>query len=249
MAIGMTKEMNDEFKGIVTDVLDYKDNDAIITVMSDKYGKISLYVKGYKKITSKNVYATQLFDHSVFQIDFNETKNIQILKSATLLNEFTSIRADYEKITVGSVMSEIAGKLEQENVYEILLQSMNALNDLDQCNLVLDLYLVDILHRLGIYPNVDECVLCNNTNAIEAVSVEAGGFICRNCNRDIQAEKNSVDILKKFRIINKASFEVLDKLLPLEMNDYKITDILMMFLVTYSGIYLKSYKSLTNLNS
>lgn len=249
MDIGIQKPMNETVKGIVIDVKDYKENDALITVMTQSYGKLAFVVKGYKKITSKNAYATQLFDHSIFQFDYRENQTIQLLKTAVLTNDFTNIRQDYEKITVASVICEIASKLMDENTYALLVESFTQLNSLDQANLVLDLFLVEVLHCLGIYPNVDGCVLCGDHTSIETISLEAGGYLCAKCNREIKSENVDVDLLRKFRIINKASFAVLDKLLPLNMNEYRLTDILMMFFVTYSGIYLKSYKSLTNLNS
>ena len=41
--------MNDRIDGIVVNQIDYKENDQIISIINKQYGKISLYVKGYKK--------------------------------------------------------------------------------------------------------------------------------------------------------------------------------------------------------
>ena len=57
-----------------------------------------------------------------------------------------------------------------------------------------------------------------------------------------------VEFLKKFRYINKASFDKYDKLLSLDLNDFKLTDMLVDIMVNYSGIKLNSYRLLTNIN-
>lgn len=240
--------MNDLIKGIVINSIEYKENDAIVTILTNEYGKIALYVKGYKKITSKNVYATQLFNHSNFLFDYNPSKSIQILKSANLIKQFSDIMIDYEKIAVASVICEIANAVE-DNIYDLLFKTLTKLNDTDQIYLVLNVYLVAILALLGISPYVDGCINCGRTNNIESISIKEGGFICSYCNREFNDEIFDVDFLKNFRIINKASFDVYDTLLTLNLNDFKLTDMLMQILINYSGIYLKSYQSLINLNN
>lgn len=246
--MGINKEMNDLIKGIVVNSIDYKENDAIITILTSEYGKVALYVKGYKKITSKNVYATQLFDYSSFLFDYNPNKSIQILKSANLLKQFSNIKTDYEKIAVASVICEIANAVE-DNIYDLIFEALTKLNDTEQSYLVLNVYLVMMLNLLGISPYVDGCVNCGKTNNIESISIKEGGFICSYCNIEFNDERFDIDFLKNFRIINKTSFEVFDKLLTLNLNNFKLTDILIQILINYSGIYLKSYQSLINLNS
>ena len=52
-----------------------------------------------------------------------------------------------------------------------------------------------------------------------------------------------MNFLKKFRLINKASFEVLDKLQGLDLNDYQLSAVLMEFLITHSGLNVISWRS------
>ncbi|MDI9540474.1 MAG: DNA repair protein RecO [Bacillota bacterium] len=239
--------MNDLIKGIVINSIEYKENDAIITILTNEFGKVALYVKGYKKITSKNVYATQLFDYSNFLFDYKPDKSIQILKSANLIKQFSDIKTDYEKISIASVICEIANAVE-EDIYKLVFETLKKLDDSDQIYLVLNVFLVTMLNILGIAPFVDGCVNCGRTNDIESISTIEGGFLCCYCNREFNEETFDVEILRNFRIINKASFDVFDKLIPLKLNDFKITNILILILINFSGINLKSYKNLINLN-
>ena len=240
--------MNEIIEGIVVSVNDYKDNDAIINILTRQYGKISLYVRGQKKISGKNIYATQLLNRSSFMFDYYPNKNMQHLKSAIVIDTFSNIRSDYEKITIASLICEISENCAQENIYDLLLKSLDNLDKSDQPYLVLNLFLSEILTVLGISPYVDGCVLCGRNDNIETISLEDGGFLCRKCNQGLN-KVMSPSLLLKFRYINKANIDIIDKLINLDLNKFELTDIMMNILVVYSGIRVNSYKSLTNLNS
>ena len=238
--------MNDRIDGIVVNQIDYKENDQIISIINKQYGKISLYVKGYKKINSKNAFACQLLDYSSFLLDYYPSKNIQVLKSASLIEQFNSIKQDYQKIAISSLMCEIINQTDSVYDFDLLMNSLTLLEKTDQPYLILNLFLAQQLRQIGIAPYVDGCVICNNNN-IETISISDGGFLCRSCNEG-QIEKMPVEFLKKFRYINKASFDKYDKLLSLDLNDFKLTDMLVDIMVNYSGIKLNSYRLLTNIN-
>lgn len=240
--------MNDKATGIVIKQIDYKDNDAIITVYCPEFDKISLYVKGYKKITSKNVYATQLFDESTFLFDYNPARGFQILKSASLLNEHAMIKADYDKTVIASLICEVADELWPEGGYSDLKSALDMLDDCPESYTVLNLYLAQALKQAGIGPNVDGCSICGSTEGIEAVSMSEGGFVCHKCNSQLHLPVSEVSYLRQVRIINKASFEVADKLIGLGLDSFKLTELLMSFMNNYLDANFRSYKSLVNLH-
>lgn len=240
--------MNNQSKGIVVNQIDYKDNDAIIKVITEDYGLISLYVKGYKKITSKNVYATQLFDLSEFMFDYTDNGKVQILKSASLINEYATIKSDYDKTVIASMFAEIVNQLSEELDYNFVQQSFDLLSSSNKPYLILNLFLAEILKICGVNPNVDGCSNCGNQNGITTISVNDGGFICEQCNSMLHYKTIGVDMLRNFRIINKADYSVIDKILNLKLDDFEITKILMSFMIEYLGLNLKSYSSLESIN-
>lgn len=240
--------MNDRCEGIVIAQTPYKDNDMILTVYTQQFGKIALYGKGLNKPSSKNSYATQIFDLSEFLFDFNETKNVQLLKSATLINEFKNIKQDYNLMVLASNVAEIACKTDEEaNIYQLIYDTLYALDNKKMPYMVFSLYISEILKLLGLSPEVDECVFCGDKTAIQTVSIDDGGFICAVCNRETHYPKMEKELLYAFRIINKASFDVLDKLYELRLEMYELTKLMMEFFLTHSGIVLKSYKSFAQL--
>lgn len=237
--------MSDILTGYVIKTNDVKDNDVILSVYTKDYGIVSLYARGIKKSTSKNAFACQLFDYSEFMIDMNQMKSMQLLKTATLKKEFLGIRSDYDRLALASVVIELAGYLEEDNIFDLLDVTLKLLDSHKEPFTVFNLFVVRYLDLLGLSPEVDGCVLCGDTRNIETVSVSDGGFLCRNCNKQLHLKPRDAGFLKNFRIINKASFEVLDKIEGLGLNEYRLSALLMEFLMTHSGLTVRSWRSVS----
>ncbi len=240
--------MNEQVNGIVIKQIDYKDNDAIITVYTPTYDRIGLYVRGYKKITSKNVYATQLIDESMFLFDYNPISRFQTLKSASLINEHKGIKSDYDRLAIAALICEIADTVYDEQGYDDL---KSALDQLDKCSepyTVANLYLSLALRAAGLGMNVDGCSICGATDNIVALSQQEGGFVCKNCNSQLHLPVSDAGYLRKMRIINKADFTVFDKILGLGLNSFDITRELAGFLKYYMDIDFRSFRSLLDIN-
>ena len=239
--------MNDTIAGIVIRETEVKETDAIITVYTADYGKLSLYGKALRKMSSKNAYACQMFDYSDFLLDYNPNKDVQLLKSANLKKEYMGIRTDYDRLSLASVVVEIISQLEDDSMFDILQLTLEKLNSDKEPFTAFNVFVVYVLNMLGITPVVDECVSCGSTTNIETISIADGGFICHNCNKTLHQKPLDMEMLKRFRIINKASFEVYDKLYGLNLNDYQLSALLVEFLCTHSGMRLKSWRSVQNL--
>ncbi|MBQ2684840.1 MAG: DNA repair protein RecO [Erysipelotrichaceae bacterium] len=235
--------MNDRVTGIVIRETEVKESDAIITVYTADHGQLSLYARGLRKVTSRNAYACQLFDCSEFLLDYNPGKDVQLLKSAVLKREYMGIRADYDRLALASVVIEIISQLQDDSLYELLETTLEKLDQDEEAFTAFSVFVVQILNILGISPVVDECVLCGNTKGIETISIADGGFICHECNKSVHLRPLDVDFLRKFRIINKASFEVYDRLASSGLNDYQLSALLVEFLCTHSGMRLRSWRA------
>jgi DNA repair protein RecO (recombination protein O) len=235
--------MNDKLTGLVIRQTDYQDNDAILLLYTREYGGVSFYARGLRKITSRNAYACQLFDYSEFLTDYNPAKEVQLLKSASLKKEYAGIKGDYDRLALASVMIEIAWQLEGENIYDLLQPGLDLMDQTTEPYTVFGLFVGRLLDRLGIAPEVDECVICGDPDNIAAISLADGGFVCRNCNRTIGLKPLPVETLRKFRIINKADYSVYDRILGLGLNDFSLARLQAEFLMMHSGLELKSWRS------
>ncbi len=240
--------MNEKATGYIIKTTDSGENDEIIHFYTADYGQLSFYAKGIKKISSKNAYACQLFDYSEFLFDYNDNRDMQLLKSATLKKEYMGIKSDYERLALGSVVLEIISSLNDEGFFDLLQTTLELLDREEEIYTVFSIFVVEVLNELGISPEVDSCVCCGDTTSIETISISDGGFLCHDCNRSTNLRPVTIEGLRSFRVINKASFAVFNKATGLGLNSYDLASKLIEFLIMHSGINLRSWRSVQGLH-
>lgn len=247
--------MNEKIVGIVLKQNEYRENDCILTVLTQEYGKISLVSKGVKKMTSKNAVSCMPFVVSEYIFDYQDEKTMFTLKNGSLVESNRHIQESLEKMNVAAVIAEIVEKSIPQGIFDedtnqlfftLLSFSLRNLNNGNDNFLNLALFLAKTLEILGIAPVVDECAICGNT-LINAICIEEGGFVCEDCKKEMALESVEVSSLKKFRLINKAqieNYDILKKFGPWDMED---CEILLKFLINHSGISLESWDFLVSL--
>lgn len=236
--------------GTVIALADCKEADQLVTVATAEYGRLVLYGRGLKKMASKNAAACRLFSDGEFLCDYADNLTRCLLKSATLKNGRPNLQTDYLRLALASLVIEIAAKMQSDDpVYAPLQACLNRIEEDEEPYTAASLYVARILDMLGMAPVVDECAQCGSTDHIEAISLADGGFICHSCNQSEQQPVLPVAALHQFRVINKADFSVYDKLLGLGLNQWPLLQLMLSFLCQYSGISLRSLRSLNSLHS
>ncbi len=237
--------MNDKVIGIVLSVSQYREHDSLLTVLT-KSGLMTLVAKGMNKNTSKNAHFCMMFAHSEFIIDYVSDKTMFTLKSGTLINGYRHLSDDLQTIAIATFMAETSKVLCDDDpqaflhlltfMYERLLPTSDKL-------LLLALFLSTCSQLIGFSPMVDECVACGDVK-ISSISIDEGGFICENCRKELMEKNVDVILLKRFRLINKATLEHVDILKnygPWSMADCMLCKD---FLFYHSGIQVSSWEFL-----
>jgi len=240
--------MNESLKVIMLSQSDYKDNDAMIKTLSLEKGIMTFIAKGLLKSESKNASACLPFSESEVTYDEKEGSNLQILHSASILNSHRLLREDLNKQTVMTVLSELTQLLLKENydpnlvreVYKIYSQCLSVVEKTDKYQHTLTFFLVSALGWLGVEPQVDECTLCGESQ-INSISMEEGGFICVNCQKEIQSQLFSSEFLYAFRIVNKVTSDNFERYLNYKAPDKTLIDFLYEFMKYHTNISLKSW--------
>ena len=99
-------------KGIVIKEVQYKENDKIITIMTDKLGKISCMAKGAKKNNSPILSSSQFLVYSEFML--YKGTNFYHINSAEMLESFYNLRVDYDKLERAFEVAKLLNKLAYE---------------------------------------------------------------------------------------------------------------------------------------
>jgi len=235
--------MNDKVVGIVLNQVDYRENDIIIKVLTQEMGIVSFVVRGAKKAKSKNNSGCLQFSKSEFLFNYVESKSMFNLKTATLIKSY--LKDDLINISLQSIFTEIIDKSydldNYKDYYELLDFTLEHLNE--NKYLISSLYIANILYLQGINPFVDGCTNCGNTCVVN-LSFSMGGFLCEKCNDSNQ--KLEIEILKKFRLINKAKITNYDQIKDIKFNsnDFKL---IMEFYIFQSNIKVNAYNLVSDI--
>ena len=236
--------MIEQIDAIILDSKDYKEKDALLSVLSLKYGILHLVARGIRKINSKNASACLPFTYAKLMVDLKEQRSLHTLQSAVILKSYRKIREDLLKQSIASYFCEMIEKSNfDEDVFSILLEALSCLQDTKNPVSVLCLF-QSIMNRMhGIEPFVDGCVRCGGLHNIYALSYRDGGFVCSSCYRQGIDSVQDKERLKKFRILCKAKWEHYEiiKEIPFDYDDFLHV---YTYFEEYAGIGMKSIRFL-----
>ena len=177
-------------KGIVIKETSYKDNDKIITILTDELGKVSVMAKGAKKTNSPNLASSQYLVYSEFVL--YKSTNYYYINSSEVINMFYNLRIDFEKLNIAFELTKLVYSVTDENqdTSDILKLLLNTLYVIDKLGkdpkLVTSIFKIKLLGILGFTPRLDVCSSCRKKtyeNVEKKVFYDYinNRFLCRDC--------------------------------------------------------------------
>lgn len=195
-------------QGIILKKKNFGETDKILTVYSEKRGKVNLIAKGVRKVLSKLAGHLELFYLSDFFIA--EGKKLDTLVGAQIINNFPSIHLSTSKIKYVYYIVEIIDRLiktdeKSPEIYNLLLKTIITLEE-SKINdeLVLIYFQAQLLALLGHKPEMEYCLKCQKklNPEINYFSYSLGGIICEDCHKyDIHSQLVSTKAIKLARLI------------------------------------------------
>lgn len=205
--------MNDTINGLILKSMDYREHDALLTVLTKPYGKLTFRGAGLRRMNSRNAGSLFPYTEAEIQFDYRGDKTIFQLKTAHTLHLYRFIHEDLTAGSAAAAVGEIADAFsysgDNENsrdLYELVQLAFQLLNDHQNPDLILALYISDVMRLSGIAPNVDACVRDGKT-VVSAISAEEGGFLCDKCAKETGTKIRSASELHLFRLIVKAGLK------------------------------------------
>ena len=121
-------------RAIVLRVTDYKDHDALLTVLSRDHGKLTIKARGLRRKNSPLIAPCQLLAYGEFTL--LEYKGMYTINEAHSVELFQNLRRDLTKLSLGTYFAQVAEVLSQEDLpnpelQALLLNSLYALSALD----------------------------------------------------------------------------------------------------------------------
>lgn len=135
---------------------DFTENDKLVFLYTEEFGKIKVIAKGARKITSRFTGHLETLNFASAEIYFGP-RNI-ILKEIITIKNFKKIRENFERLSAALKIAEISNQILYENqkIDQLILLMTQALQQLsvsDKPLLTAQSYIIKIMDQAGMIPD------------------------------------------------------------------------------------------------
>lgn len=164
---------------------DFKESDQTISLFTAEKGKIDVLAKGVKKVTAKNSAFLEPF--FLIEAEIVEGKEFFRLTTATPIESFKEIRANWQKSLLAGYASQVLARLLPNNqpenkIFKLFFSYLKFLGEAKETGRIFSVAFVwKVFSLQGYLPVLDTCVVCNQENNLNFFSSQNGGLLCNNC--------------------------------------------------------------------
>ncbi len=178
---------------IVLRSMKYRDTSKIVTLYSEKFGKISVIAKGARAAKNKFGASLEPMTHAAVVIYKKEHRDLHFLSKSEIVQPFFKTRIVPDKLAVGLALVELVHLVmhdEEENqiMFALLTDALHALeiSKLNALN-ILFAFELKLVRQLGFAPHFESCSQCG-TYVLEDAGVRfvhvilaRGSVVCSKC--------------------------------------------------------------------
>jgi DNA repair protein RecO (recombination protein O) len=236
--------MLNKVEGIVIRSMDYGEGNKIISLYTRHNGKMSVMVRGAKKMNSRLASVTQLFTHGEYVIF--KTGSMGTLNQGESLETHRKLRENLHMSAYSAYLVELIDKIVPEQeinemMFEQLKASLEALETDKDAAIVLHIMEMKMLAIAGYLPQLEECVNCGTDQGEMALSVNQGGILCAGCHsRDSQVLHISPATLKMLRLFQRVDLRRLGTIEVKPITKTQLKQSMRAYMDTYIDARLKS---------
>ncbi|KEH97028.1 DNA recombination protein RecO [Clostridium botulinum C/D str. BKT12695] len=175
-------------KAIVLKTQDYKENDKLVWLFTEKIGKVCAIAKGAKKNKSKFMSSTQTFCFGEYVLF--RGKSLYSINEVEIIDSFQNLLKDMDTITYGSYLCElILIALEQEEsdreLFKDFIKSFYFLkNHAMDLEILARTFEFKLLKATGYGFDFEKCCICGKRiNKSNYLSIQYYGGVCDSCEK------------------------------------------------------------------
>ncbi len=216
--------MNDHYKttGFVFKKEDRLESDRVFSVFTKDFGRVEVFGKAIRKITSKLRSGIEIF--SLSEIEFIQGRNKKTLTDAVAIKKFNPLSCVPETLQVayqiGQVLDRvIKGQELDPRIFDVIIDTFEKLHYypvlVSNNQLIYYYFLWNFMLVLGYGPQLSQCAECGQKlNPYHLYfSNKDGGVICKNCSLvKKDGTKITSDVVKVLRLMLKKDWNTLLKL-------------------------------------
>ena len=172
--------------GLVIREADYGDNDKLLTVLTEKYGKLFVIGKGVKSLKNRHMACAQLFSYASF--NFRKKGNLYYITDSDLIENYYEIRNDIVKLSLSAyicdILSEVAREeVEEKDILKLALNTFYAIaKDIRPLEFIRAAFQLRIATECGFMPDLTCCSSClDESPTLAYIDIMNGNYICEKC--------------------------------------------------------------------
>lgn len=191
-----------KINGLVIQEKEIGDNDKLLTVLSERYGKLFVIGKGVKSIKNRHMHCCHLLSYVSFNL--RRKGNYYYITESDLLENFFEVRNDLTKLSLASYVCDIVNHLAWEGTTEdsLLRLTLNTLFAISKEKQPLELiraaFQMKALAEAGMYPDLSACSACESEEIVGGyLDLVDGVIICNNCKNKLNLIETSASFVER----------------------------------------------------
>lgn len=183
-------------EGLVSNAVNCGESDKMLTLITRQYGKMSVYARGGRRISSKFMTGSLKFTYGDYVI--KKSDKLNILQEANAKMTFFGLRKDIRAAALADYIAEVLSdvSVEEEPDEPTLDLALNCLYVLSEGRRTPDdvktVFEWRMIERLGVYPDLSGCCKCGRSDKPwYYLDVMNGELRCRDCGGKEQSPENS----------------------------------------------------------
>ena len=165
----------------------YRETSALVTCLTDRFGKLKGLVKGLRDQTRPR-YRSAMEPLTLNRIVFYDTRtsSLHLISQCDLLQHWPQIQTDLERAVAAASCVELVDALvepeePQPQMFRLLADTLARLSEGAQTGPVRIHFMLRLLRLSGFHPQLDECTGCSHPQADGYWSPRHGGLLCASC--------------------------------------------------------------------
>jgi len=235
-------------KAVVLSKINFGDTSKIVSFYTEKYGKFSGIIKGARSPKSKIGALADTLNYVEIVFYNKPNRDVQLITQIDLIEHYSIIRDDLEKLKYASSVIELIQHLNLENeandkLFKGLVRILALINSKENDpQLLFTKFFLFFLEQMGYGLSLQKCHVCGKILSNEKIiSFDyANGFLCQSCSgSSISPYKFQTELFKILMCIST----------KLQKCSYKNSDLnsIIHFLEKYLKYHISEFKGLKSI--
>lgn len=204
-------------RAIILKNRDLRESDKLVTIFSEKEGKLTAVAKGVKKSKSSLRACVQPFCQS--QLYLSHGKELDLITQGKLINFYANSREDINRTLYCMYIMELLDKSLMDRaalpeLFRTAIAVLELINEYGLNPLFIRYFEMKLLVNLGYSPVVDNCSACGSRNIQNfAFSLSEGGLLCDDCiaRGEVELIKLSGETIGLIRLLSQGNTKTLKR--------------------------------------